>query len=67
MATKTVEPAAPGKKTSPITVPTGDEATVQMTEENECCWWNDEKFSQGQMISAAGKNYVCNFGSWMEM
>ena len=67
MAAKNVQPAAPGKKTSPITAPTGDEATVQMTEENEFCYWNDEKFRQGEMISAGGKTLVCNFGNWMEM
>ena len=67
MAMKSVQPAEPGKNTSPIAVPTGDEATVQMTEENECCYWNNDKFRQGEMISAGGKTYVCNFGSWMEM
>jgi hypothetical protein len=67
MATKSVQPAEPGKNTSPITVPTGDEATVQMTEENECCYWNNDKFKQGEMIKAGDKTYVCNFGSWMEM
>lgn len=67
MAAKSVQPADPSKKTSPITVPTGDEATVQMNKETECCYWNDDQFKQGEMISAGGKNYVCNFGSWMEM
>jgi hypothetical protein len=67
MATRTVQPAEPGKKTSPIISPTGDEATVQMTEENQSCYWNDEKFGQGQMISSGGISYVCNFGNWMKM
>ncbi len=67
MPAKTVQPADPAKKTSPISVPTGDEATVQMTAENEFCYWNGDKYKQGEMISASGKTYCCNFGSWMEM
>ncbi|MBI1732416.1 MAG: hypothetical protein HYR49_06565 [Gammaproteobacteria bacterium] len=67
MPAKNVQPADPVRKTSPITEPTGDEATVQMTDENESCFWNDEKFKHGEMISAGGQAYVCNFGNWMKM
>ncbi len=62
---KSVAPADPGKKTSAITEPA--EATVQMSEMEAKCYWNDEEFAQGDRISADGTCYECAFGKWVEL
>jgi len=60
-----VEPADPAKKTSDIVSATSDEATVQMDQLDDQCFWNDESFAQGAQISVDGKCYTCSFGRWM--
>lgn len=60
---KPVAPADPGKKTSTILGPV--EATVQMTEQDAKCLWNDEEFAQGDRISVDGACYECSFGKWI--
>lgn len=62
---KTVEPADPARKTSEILSATSDEATVQMDQLEQNCFWNDESFAQGDQISVDGKCYVCSFGRWV--
>ena len=60
-----VDTADPSKKTSEIIGPTSDEATVQMSELDQQCFWNDTEFSQGDKISAGGQQYECSFGRWI--
>ncbi len=66
MATE-VEPVDNSKKNSEILGPTGDEATVQMDQLEEKCYWNDAEFSNGDQVSSAGKCYECSFGRWVEI
>jgi len=62
---KVVEPADPSKKTSQILDATSDEATVQMDQLNQECFWNDEAFAQGARIDVGGTCYECSFGRWV--
>ncbi len=55
------------KKNSEVLGPTSDEATVQMDQLEEKCYWNDAEFSTGDQVSADGKCYECSFGRWIEM
>lgn len=65
--TTPVEKADPGKKTSPITGPVHDEATVQMDQMDAKCYWNDAEFTLGDRISVDGKCYECSCGNWVEI
>jgi hypothetical protein len=62
-----VEAVDPAKKTSPITGPVHDEATVQMDQIEETCFWNDTEFTLGDRVSVDGKCYECNLGRWVEI
>ncbi|MEX2525773.1 MAG: hypothetical protein WD750_12505 [Gammaproteobacteria bacterium] len=62
---RAVDPADPAKKSSEIVSATSDEATVQMDQLDQNCFWNDESFSQGNQISVDGKCYTCSFGRWV--
>ena len=62
-----VEPVVPGKKTSDILEPDGDEATVQMNQLEEKCYWNDAEFGTGAQITTDGKCYECSFGRWVRI
>lgn len=62
---KSVEPAAPGRKTSQILGPTGGEATVKMDLQDAKCYWNDAEFSQGDRISLKDECFECSFGRWV--
>lgn len=66
MATE-VEAVDNSKKTSEILGPTSDEATVQMDQLEEKCYWNDAEFSNGDQVTNGGKCYECSFGRWIEM
>ena len=55
------------KKNSEIMRPTSDETTVQMSEIDAKCYWNDEAFDTGQQVSSEGKCYECSFGCWTEV
>ena len=55
------------KKTSDIMGPTSDEATVQMSDMDAKCFWNDAEFETGQQISHDGKCFECSFGRWVEI
>lgn len=60
-----VEAVDPSKKTSQILGPSSDEATVQMSEMDQKCYWNDAEFEQGAKVVADGKAYTCSFGKWL--
>lgn len=55
------------KKNSEVLGPGSDEATVQMDQLEEKCYWNDVEFSNGDQVSSAGKCYECSFGRWVEV
>jgi len=61
-----VEAVDPARKTSEILGPSSNEATVQMSEIEEKCYWNDAEFSLGDRVTADGKCYECSFGRWVE-
>jgi hypothetical protein len=54
------------KKTSEIMGPSSDEATVQMSDMDAKCYWNDAEFETGDQVSNGGKCYECSFGRWIE-
>ena len=62
-----VDPVDPGKKNSEILGPNSDEATVQMDQLEEKCYWNDAEFGTGDQVTADGKCYECSFGRWIEI
>ena len=62
-----VEAADPGRTTSEIVGPLSDEATVTMSQEENSCLWNDQKFDQGERISVDGDCYECSFGRWIKV
>ena len=64
---KPVEAADPAKKTSAIISATSEEATVQMDQLADVCFWNDVEFKQGERIEADGACYECSFGSWIRI
>jgi hypothetical protein len=57
----------PSKKNSEILGPTSDEATVQMSELDQTCSWNDIEYQQGQKVVSEGKKYECSFGRWIPL
>jgi len=62
-----VDAANPSKKTSEILGPTSDEATVQMSELTQKCYWNDVVYNQGVRVKAGGQCYECSFGRWIPL
>lgn len=66
MATE-VGPVDNSKKNSEVLGPTSDEATVQMDQLEEKCYWNDAEFTGGEQVSNDGKCYECSFGRWIEI
>lgn len=64
---KPVAAADPAKKTSDIISATSDEATVQMDQLADSCFWNDEEFRQGERVEVDGECYECSFGSWIRI
>jgi hypothetical protein len=60
-----VDPADPLKQNSGILGPTGSEPTVQLSEFDKTCIWNDTEFEHGTQIRTEGKTYECNFGKWI--
>ena len=63
---KAVEAADPAKKTSKITGPVNDDATV-LTVEGVQCYWNDEAFDNGDRVTSGGKTYEASNGIWVEV
>lgn len=64
---KPVEAADPAKKTSKITGPVDDDATVLTTNDDIKCYWNDEEFDNGDRIISEGKSYEASNGQWVEV
>lgn len=64
---KPVEATDPAKKTSEITDPVDNDATVLTVEADIKCYWNDEAFSDGDRITTEGKNYEASNGMWVEV
>ena len=64
---KSVEAVDPAKKTSKVTGPVTDDATVLQTAANLKCYWNDEEFELGDRVSSEGKCYECSNGLWVEV
>lgn len=62
-----VDPADAGKKTSAILEQNSDEATVQMNQLEEKCYWNDAEFGAGDQVMTDGKCYECSFGRWVQV
>ena len=60
-----VEAVDPSKKTSEILGPTSDEATVQMSELSQKCYWNNVEYGQGIQVITNGECYECSFGRWI--
>ncbi len=64
---KPVEAADLAKKTSEITGPVDEDATVVASETEIMCYWNDEEYDSGDRVSSEGKNYECSNGKWVEV
>ncbi len=64
---KPVEAVDPAKKTSTITGPVADDATVLTTNDDIKCYWNDEEFANGDRITTEGKSYEASNGQWVEV
>lgn len=64
---KPVEAADPAKKTSRITGPVDNDATVLTTSDDIKCYWNDAEFDNGDRITTGGKNYEASNGQWVEV
>jgi hypothetical protein len=66
MATE-VDAIDANKKNSEVLGPSADEATVQMDQLEEKCYWNDAEFSTGDQVTHAGECYECSFGRWIQV
>ncbi len=60
-----VEAPDSSKKTSEILGPDSDDETVQMSDMDEKCYWNDQEFDTGARVTSDGKCYDCSFGRWV--
>lgn len=63
---KPVEAVDPSRKTSAITGPVDDDATV-LTNADIKCYWNDAEFESGARVASDGKCYECSNGKWVEV
>ena len=63
----TVDPVDDSKKNSEILGPNSDEATIQMDQLEEKCYWNDAEFATGDQVESEGKCYECSFGRWIPL
>lgn len=54
------------KKNSPISGPVTDESTVLLDNVPNACVWNDQEFSEGQLVECEGEVYECNSGHWVK-
>ena len=64
---KPVEATDPARKTSPITGPVDDDATVLTSRDDIKCYWNDEEFENGDRVTCDGKSYEASNGQWVEV
>jgi len=65
--TTPVEQVDSSKKTSEILGPMSEEATVQISKQDEKCYWNDTEFSHGDQVSNNGECYECSYGRWVKV
>ncbi len=61
------EPMDPAKKNSRVAGPISDEATVQLSQANAQCYWNDTEYPAATRVSAEGICYECCFGQWVTL
>jgi hypothetical protein len=54
------------KKNSPVAGPIEEESTVMLDQANKVCYWNDQKFTEGQLVESGGTVYECTFGQWIK-
>lgn len=54
------------KKNSPVAGPIEEESTVMLDQASKVCYWNDQEFSEGQIVESEGAEYECNFGQWIK-
>lgn len=64
---KPVDAADPAKKSSRVTGPVDNDATVLTTSDDVKCYWNDEEFHNGDRIATDGKTYEASNGQWVEV
>jgi hypothetical protein len=62
-----VEAMDHSKKNSPVAGPIEEESTVMLDQASKVCYWNDQKFSEGQFVESEGAAYECTFGQWIKM
>ena len=62
-----VEEVDSSKKTSEILGPMSEEATVQMSKQDEKCYWNDVEFAHGDQVAHNGECYECSYGRWVKV
>lgn len=60
-----VEAPDSSKNTSEIMGPDSDDETVQMSDMDAKCFWNDIEFQTGDKVNADGQCYECSFGRWI--
>jgi len=65
--TRPVEQVDSSKKTSEILGPMSEEATVQISKQDEKCYWNDAEFSHGDQVSHNDECYECSYGRWVKV
>ena len=60
-----VESMDHSKKNSPVAGPIEEESTVMLDQASKVCYWNDQKFNEGQLVESGGTVYECTFGQWI--
>ncbi len=61
-----VEAMDHSKKNSPVAGPIEDESTVMLDQASKVCFWNDQVFKEGQVVTSEGSEYECTFGQWIK-
>ncbi len=64
--TTNVEDMDSSKNNSPIAGPVEEEATVMLNTAKNTCFWNDQEFQDGAVVSNNGVSYECSLGSWIK-
>ena len=61
-----VEAMDHSKKNSPVAGPIEEESTVMLDQASKVCYWNDQEFTEGQVVECEGGSYECTFGQWIK-
>ena len=61
-----VEAMDHSKKNSSVAGPIEEESTVMLDQASKVCYWNDQEFKEGQMVTSEGSAYECTFGQWIK-